>query len=87
MITNGEMGEVVAEEAASSGLELEIATLLAESLDIAEKIKRAKGPQGFDVAAAFLANARGLARDGKEELARRKLAAARNVLAGGDGDG
>jgi hypothetical protein len=66
-----------------SGLELEIEAELADAQEIVQKIRLAKGPQAFDVASIFLCNARTFERAGKHELARRQLAAARNVLAGG----
>ena len=44
-------------------------------------------PQTKEVATAFLCRARNLAREGKDALAKRQCRAARNVLAGGKGDG
>jgi hypothetical protein len=71
-----------------SGLELEIESLLEETQRTVQALRAAKaaGAQPFEVASTFLCNARSFARAGKDELARRRLEAARRVLAGGGTD-
>ena len=91
-MADGENGLEVHDEAVDepqpSELEQEIQLLLDTTLERIATLCELKSPIGQpqEVAAAFLCDARGLARAGKEELARRKLAAARNVLNGGKSD-